>query len=240
MVAPVYIVVCPPLVSESKLQLATMAALFSLSLLLWRIGIITAGQRVNEGKSEGASLINIIIISSYPWRRWKRVGAQPLSRSKQALLFPLDKSELGRKGAQLGQKAVKIGQIIWCWRAGSEKFYAQFFNSKEEYKMQMYTKYKHKMPWTEMCQIRTNHPMLDQKNAMHNSSTETQNTKYKYTQNTNTRCVGQNSVKIGQIIRCCCGDQKDITLLKIFSLLIKNLKSLLFRFGTWVGGRVQC
>ena len=32
------------------------------------------------------------------------------------------------------------------------------------------------MPWTEICQIRTNHPMLDQKNAMHNSSTETQNT----------------------------------------------------------------
>ena len=44
--------------------------------------------------------------------------------------------------------------------AGSEKCYAQFFNSKEEYKIQMYTKYKHKVPWPEFCHNWRNHPML--------------------------------------------------------------------------------
>ena len=174
---PVYIVVCSLLVSESKLQLAAMAALFSLSLLLCFEEL--ALLRLDKGSmkenrrvplSSISSSFPPLSISSYPWWRWKTVGAQPLSRSKQALLFPLDKSELGRKGAELGQKAVKIGQIIWCWRAGSEKCYAQFFNWNAKYKIQIYTKYKYEVPWPEFCQNWTNHPMLLRRSERYNSS----------------------------------------------------------------------
>ena len=89
------------------------------------------------------------------------------------------------------------------------------------------------MPWTEICQILTNHPMLDQKNAMHNSSTQKQNTNIHkiQTQGALARILSklEKSPDAADDWRL---DHKDTTLLKMFPLL----KSLLFRFGIWVGG----